>query len=559
MGKNVLAFERPADFYYRTAQKMMDNGDYITAVSLLRRALAKDPGNLEYSICYAELLTDMYKFEESNSVLFDLLARDGAVTPECFFNLGRNFLGLNDFSKAKDSFEKYIEDEPDGDYLDDMEDLFFLLEGSFDPEMALVSDLEEKKALKKALIGKKALDASDYDKAIQQLEEAQLDNAGFLFAKNNLALAYFCVGRIREAYEKTREVLAADPQNVHANCNMALFLRSENEDESRIATYIAAAMSCSSEVPDDIYKMAITLCEMKEYEKSLPYLQQMMDYNPYDEKLLFYIAMTCYNLGDYKEAISYLSDIVVLDPPGLIASYYIGIIKEISSGKRDFEELGYVYQVPPDEVKRRIKYLNDCLHLEKLVFEYKWRHDAALRDTLIWGLDSGDHYIKKAMVEILSGQQDDAAEKILRRYLLKQNQPDDIKNNIFVALKKMGAKEPYVAYIDYHIVEVRVGAYDLDQQLSRQWLSVFQSISDVMQTQYPQHVEKLRDCMERLERYAKNTDFDEVSGDMDAFSAALHYIAFRSTGIDVDISELATHYNTTADALQAVIDRLLKR
>jgi len=559
MGKNVLAFERPADFYFRTAQKMMDNGDYVTAVSLLRRALAKDPGNLEYSICYAELLTDMYKFEESNSVLFDLLARDGAVTPECFFNLGRNFLGMNDFSKAKDSFEKYIEDEPDGDYLDDMEDLFFLLEGSFDPDMALVSDIEEKRLFKQALIGKKALDAGDYEKAIELLENAQLDQPGFLFAKNNLSLAYFCAGNLPAAFEKAQEVLAADADNVHANCNMALFLRAQDGDMSRISKHIEAAVSSGSESPDDIYKIAITLCEMKEYAKSLPYLQQMMDYNPYDEKILFYMAMTCHNLGNQKEAVRYLSDIVVLDPPGLIPSYYIGVIKEIISGKRAFEEFGYVYQVPPDEVKRRIKYLNDCLRLEKLVFSYKWRHDTTLKDTIIWGLESGDHYIKKAMVEILSGQQDEAAEKILRRFLLRQNQPDEIKNHIFVALKKMGAKEPYVAYIDYHIVEVRVGAYDLDQQLSRQWLSVFQSISNVMQAHYSQHIEKLRDCMERLERYAKNTDFNEVSGDTNAFSAALHYIAFRSTGIDVDIGELAAHYETTPEDLQAVIDRLLKR
>ena len=42
---------------------------------------------------------------------------------------------------------------------------------------------------------------------------------------------------------------------------------------------------------------------------------------------------------------------------------------------------------------------------------------------------------------------DAEVEEEFRDFLLKSAEPDDIKNDIFMYLKRMGAREPYVAYI----------------------------------------------------------------------------------------------------------------
>lgn len=559
MGNNVLAFEQPANFYYRTAQKMIDQGNYIQAVNLFRKAINKEPDNAEFMIGYAELLTDMYKFEESNSILFELIRQKKQITPECFFNLGRNFLGLNDFAKAKDSFERYMEDEPDGEYAEDMDDLLFLMEDQFDLETDLLSDAEEKEAFKQAFLGKKALDMGEYNKAIEILESIRYESNNFLFVKNNLSLAYFCINKKEKALQIAQQVLKKDAKNIHANCNMALFIKDDPLTAHQAKDFLERAISAISDLPDDVYKLAITLCEMQEYERALPFLKQMTEYNPYDEKVLFYLAITLYNQKRFHEAICYLTDIITLDAPGLVASYYIGFIKDVINEQAEFKLLGYTYQVPPDEVKRRIKYLNDCLHLDEESFQSKWKHDPVLKDTLIWGLESGDTYIKKAMVEILSGQNDRESEQILRRYLLRQNQTDDIKNNVFIALKKMGAKEPYIAYMDFHIVEVRVGSYDFDKkQVSEQWQKVFDLISKVMKEHFPAHIPILHDCMDRLDEFARDKNHTAIIGDIHSFSAALHYLALQNSEFEANTEQLALYYETDERHLRSVIERLMK-
>jgi hypothetical protein len=57
---------------------------------------------------------------------------------------------------------------------------------------------------------------------------------------------------------------------------------------------------------------------------------------------------------------------------------------------------------------------------------------------------------------------DAEVEEEFRDFLLKSAETDDIKNDIFMYLKRMGAREPYVAYIKGAIAEVRVGTVSDD-------------------------------------------------------------------------------------------------
>ena len=133
---------------------------------------------------------------------------------------------------------------------------------------------------------------------------------------------------------------------------------------------------------------------------------------------------------------------------------------DTKNGRMIARELSYVYQVPFEEIKNRVKYLNECLKKSKDVLKQMWRHDGYFLSIVLWGLELGDMFIKKAVVEIIASFKDKKAESILRKYILKRYEPDQIKNDIFVLLKKMGVKEPYIAYINGSIVEVKVGMFN---------------------------------------------------------------------------------------------------
>jgi hypothetical protein len=86
-----------------------------------------------------------------------------------------------------------------------------------------------------------------------------------------------------------------------------------------------------------------------------------------------------------------------------------------------------------------------------------WKGNDRFESMLTWGLEFGDLFIKRAVAEIISGFGDKKAEDKLKSYILNADQPDDVKNEIFVLLKRMGVAEPFIAYIGGNIVEVKVG------------------------------------------------------------------------------------------------------
>ena len=58
----------------------------------------------------------------------------------------------------------------------------------------------------------------------------------------------------------------------------------------------------------------------------------------------------------------------------------------------------------------------------------------------MWGLYYGDDYIKKIVIEIMGMFSDENVEEEFRNFLLKTTEKDEIKNDIFMHLKRMGAR-----------------------------------------------------------------------------------------------------------------------
>ncbi len=454
--KNILDFERPAEFYFDAAERFLDDANYLSALPLLRKAVRKDPENQEYRLALAEALTDINRFDESNAILFELLKFSRYLDPECYFGIGCNFIGLNDFEKAKQSFEQYINIEPDGEFKEEVEDFLNFMDDMDEMEETIIEDVSRKKSYDLVTEGKRKLDMGEYTEAIKILTAVDADSLSMIFVKNNLALSYYCDKQIDKAIEITQEVLKIEPGNVHANCNMVLFYNDKEEKENS-EKYLEKIESIKTEVPEDLYKIAVTYCELNKHEKVISYMKKLLQIKPYDEKAMFYAGLATYNLGRYKEAIAYFADILKIEPTNTVAPYYCGYVKGVMEGKTQPNILAYMYQVPFTEAKKRIRYINDCLKRDKEEIARLWHKDERFEYMLSWGLLFGDLFIKRAVAEIISGFGDQKAEDKLRGYILDATQPDNIKNEIFVLLKRMEAKEPYIAYISGNIVEVKVG------------------------------------------------------------------------------------------------------
>ncbi len=449
----VLNFNQPASFFIKKAEKHIDAGNFLEALQLYRQALGMEPDNVEYLLSIAQVYSEMGLYAESNDVLLKI-ARYGNTPTECLFALGCNYMGMKNYALADEAFEQYLALDPDGEFAEEIDDIFDMLDE--EEEEGLLQDVSRQLIMEEAYEGKQYLDKGDYKAAIQHLENVVNRDRLMYPAMNNLALSYFFDGQKHKAIEISKKVLAAQPTNLHACCNLAFF-HSDIGEHSLGQEYLSRLDGLSDIDPDDMHKLALTYCELGYHDKAYKWFSRIVSYQPYDIRLLHFCGIAAYNNCLFSEASECFVKILRIDPSNSLAVYYKA---KADAAKKNgaLKKLEYVYQVQFDEIKQRVKYLNDCLIQKDASLSGKWSDDEYFRSVILWGLYYGDEYIKKIVIEIMSLFSDEKVEEEFRSFLLRSTETDEIKNDIFMCLKRIGAKEPYVAYIKGSIVEVRVGS-----------------------------------------------------------------------------------------------------
>ena len=396
-------------------------------------------------------------FEESNFILFKILGKSQDIYGECLFGMGCNFFGLRDIEKAKECFRNYLLAYPAGEFEPDVRDFLEMIEYDAYEDENIPGEV-----LARADEGKTLLDNSEYDKAISVLSEIGAKYPDMQFVKNNLALAYYCKGNSTRATEISKEVLDADPANAHAICNLILFAMSSS-DEAELARYRAMLDKTEGKDADEDLKIALTYCELGEDEKAYQILKSVLIEIPYDIHTLFFAAASAANTARYAESMQYFLDMIKLQPENTVALYYKKLVQKAMDGKIN-ARIQYNYQVPQDEIHRRMHYLNRCFQKNIDELTEMWRHEENFRFMLLWGLSIGNAIVKHAIVDLISKFNDETAVDLFKDFILRRNKPDEEKNDIFLALKRMGAPQPYVAYVAGKISEVRIGMVDLNKQ-----------------------------------------------------------------------------------------------
>lgn len=453
MKNKILSFTQPASFYIKKAEKHMDAGNFLEALQLYRQALGMEPDNVEYLLSIAQIYSEMGLFAESNDVLLKI-AKYGNTPTECLFALGCNYMGMQDYDLADEAFEQYLSVDPEGEFAEDIDDLFEILDEE-DEDEGILQDVSRDIILDEAYRGKQYLDKGEYKNAIHHLEKVIKRDSLMYPAMNNLALSYFFDGQKTKAIELSKKVIEVQPANLHACCNLAFFY-SDIGERAIAEEYISKIDTVNDIDPDDMHKLALTYCELGMHDKAYKWFSKIISYQPYDIRLLHFCGMAAYNNGFYTEAEDYFKKIIMIDPENFLADYYKNKSEDAKKNGAS-RKLEYVYQVQFDEIKIRVKYLNDCLKQKNGSLIEKWKDDKYFKSIIYWGLYYGDEYIKKIVIEIMCMFSDKNVEDEFRNFLLKSTETDEIKNDVFMCLKRIGAEEPYVAYIKGSIVEVRVG------------------------------------------------------------------------------------------------------
>lgn len=538
----LIPFKINGTFYHKKAQKHLYNNNYSDALCFFRKAVETEPENIEYRLELAKVFNEMDYYDDSNRMLYLVLQIDQSKS-DCFFGLGCNYLALREYDKAENAFLKYLELDENGIYADDSHDFLDMLQNSDEESEEEILEVESKAKLKLFKLsnkGRALLDAGNYQKAIKYLEKVVTNDKSFVFVRNNLALAYYCAGQIEKAIALTRQVLLDVPQNVHANCNLSLMLN-DKEHEDELDSLKRKILELKIEDPDGIHKIALTLCELKMHAEANKELQKLIRFSPYDVKLLHYLALSFYNLKQFKQALRLWNKIEKLAPENMISNYYLSLALDVLNDKVKFSELSYYFQVPYDEILERVNKIYELTSLDTQVFAQKWKSTLWPKRLLAWGLNLSKKELKEKILMSVASVGDLRSEYFLRELCLHKNIETSLKNSASMHLNRIGAKEPFLAYIDDEISDIsKVGISNAETfHISENIIIVATS---KMQDRYTVGFEK--EITKIWYNYFYSLEKESINvRQIETWAAALEMTYCASLGIKFKGTEIIKNYN----------------
>ncbi len=538
--------------------KELEKNDLIAAVFKYREAYERAPQDAEIAVALAEILSQMQRFEESNRILFRLLADREDAPPECHFGLACNYFGMQDYDRAADSLEDYLELEPEGEFAADAEDFLDLIdddEAMFETTGLRGDDDYEDNAV--THFARSLLASGEANYAVEELEHRHSQTPKSIKIREQLAVAYFVANRREDAKRIANEILSEDATNVLANSTLALAEIEEGKREAATARVDEMTKIRALE-PEELHSIAVLQLDLERFADAEKTLTQMMHAMPYDENVLHKLAYARFMQGDAEGARAYYQKLLRIDPRDTIAKYYLNQCKHTEgAGKRSAAKWIIPYQVPFSEAFRRLNHLNRVLALPHDELNRVWAEDIAFRDLLVWAISLSDLRVKRSMLSLVFTFGDINAQHILRDFLLRTDQPDELKRAVFGMLKHLGAREPYMAYLNGRWIKGRVSLLELDYKLPASYEGVMQVLMQFM----------LGNCREEctmeaahiFQRYVDslNKKFPRISSEQEiSLAAALEYLGRINCGEQMTQEEIAEIYRVSMPRFRNALVKL---
>lgn len=538
----VLPFKGTGTHYFRQALSKADSNDLPGACASYQMALRLEPDNPEYILGMAEMLTGMGRFDDSNRVLLRYFPEEKDRPTECYFGMGCNFYGLMEYGNARNALERYLDLEPEGMFAYDAYDMLDALESYGEENMSEVTVLQKEEALEKA---RQRMAEGELDQAETLLEKELEVRPDHMAARCDLALVWYCRQEKKRAEAALEQVLQEAPEHVQARCTRAL-LRQSNHDMQGAMEDAQALREMTIEDMDDLHRASLTLMELGDFAGAQPFLRKMAQRAPYDTGILHRQGLCAYALEEYDRAAHYYDLLTKIDRTDTIARYYRRLCKRTAAGGKKRQGLPLHYQVPMDEVVQRVRTLNNYIRKSKEAQQAEWGPEGELTGLAQWCLTLSEDDIRQAALHLIASFGDVWSERLLRDFALRREPDAEIKRRALGLLKHIGAKEPYLTYIDGQMMESRVSLLPgLPENLPAPYRDVLKTCLEGMRgvrsEDAVQRAGKLwQSYLEQENHYAHLT-----GAQVAALAAALEYTACQAAEEKVTKLELCRKYGVS--------------
>lgn len=256
--ERVVPIIRDSEYYFQKGIELFENKQEERALRFMERAMAADPKEPTYVCHVAILLSEMERYEESNTLLTYVLEQLDPENAECYFFRANNFIGMSQFEQALFELTLYVQTDPSGQFVEDAEAYMDLLDehDQAKNETAAVAEVRPETALRLLVCGE--FEAAE-EAAKRQIEEEPEESRHYAY----LAESFLEQKRMADA----EEIIFEWPDlsyGLQMHCLLARFLYEKNE-----LTREEAAARVSKLYPlnlDDYYYWGRTLLRFHEFD-----------------------------------------------------------------------------------------------------------------------------------------------------------------------------------------------------------------------------------------------------------------------------------------------------
>jgi hypothetical protein len=204
----------------------------------------------------------------------------------------------------------------------------------------------------------------------------------------------------------------------------------------------------------------------------------------------------------------------------------------------------------------RINRLNEIVGTSRDDLQGVWDNGGELKNLIEWGFTLPDKGIKHALLALVSTFSDARSEEMLRDFILRREQPDELKHEALAFLTRQDAAEPYNSYLGGVLVQSRVSR-SLGGGVSKPYRDALVLCLSSMHGRRPDQVASravmlwerfIRGSGEALPRLSR--------AQSNAMAAALEYLACREAGEKAVKTDICAKYGVSALRFKNALTRL---
>ncbi|HTG67847.1 MAG TPA: tetratricopeptide repeat protein [Candidatus Udaeobacter sp.] len=429
----VIPIQWDATFFFERAVRSLDRFHYDKALKYFRRAVEYEPDNPVNHCNMAGILSEMGNYEESNRILGWIVDELDPTMTECHFYMANNFANMEQYEAAESSLIRYLEEDSEGQFLDEAEDMMDLLHFELERPTRL-TNIKSREGMVEHDLARTLLEEGKFTEAVRILEKIIEGQPDFLAARNNLALAYYYMGMFDKAMDTIHEVLEIESGNLHALCNLAIFYQHKNDEQS-LKPLVELLTKTVPFHQEHVFKLATTMGILGEHGAAYKhFIRLLKDAELHqDPSLYHYAAVAACNIGRLQEAERLWKQTIKLDPTSGIPHYYMEQLELVRSGQQT-GSISYHYHLPFEEQFKLWEKSSDGIpdHLKR---------DPLVRSSFFWALRHGDQHTKLQVIQALGMIADSEVKDVLQTFLLEQDEDDYLKRIAIFVLRTIGVQE----------------------------------------------------------------------------------------------------------------------